>query len=345
MQSQLIELQSTGQTQTIVPQAPIPQAPYGAVDDAHYIQIQNVSIFVSFWNCCVAIVSLQLFHISLQSDSQNEQVQPDEQNEGTADVTLGEILNVMDAKITANTESMKAIVVSLSDLHAKMDLMLQNTQMQASNSNTSASAAAAAPKPVTFKRIITFQDAAKFDADLSLNIEYGEQLAKEFMLKHGTDIGPYGSTRVAPALRQEMFSNQLFKVCSWSGADATGEKKLYEFGDMDHLIEFFWRIVNNADKTFLLDDAKTHFQNVMNRKKSLKDDDQIKIKPHSKKRPLLGSYKKSKRAKNAEGDAENSKEDAENSAEPAIEIDNEHHNAANDDNAANDEKTTPVSNE
>lgn len=211
---------------------------------------------------------------------------------------IGVILNAIDAKVTANSEAIKSLSTSLVDLHAKMDLLLQNCKLQPSHDNQTVNPEiVAAPKLLNFKPIATIEDANQFERDL-LNREFEMPLRKQLVLAHGTDIGPYGKTRVAHDLRVKLFDLKFFTLCSWSGSSIKGRSGLYAFSDFENIYNFFWSIVNIADKTFVEDDAKHFFQNIMNRKRSLNIGDDSGgpkkkiIRPHSKIRPKIGKYKK-----------------------------------------------------
>lgn len=159
-----------------------------------------------------------------------------------------------------------------------------------------------------FKRIKTIDDAKQMD-QLLKNVEYEEHLSKQLIREFGTDIGiGSGKRHVAFDLKARMFENSFFTHFSWSGQSHKERVELTAFRSYGTLINFFWKIVNNADQSFNVNDNKRFFQGVMNRKHQCSDNAEDsaaparkRIKSHGKIRPKIGSYKKKQRTEIHDG--------------------------------------------
>lgn len=158
------------------------------------------------------------------------------ENQNQQEVTVADPFISLDAKMTAATKSIELLSAALADVNAKVDVLLQNTQIvqtvQPKNDQPMQPV-----EPVEMGRIESEDDANKFEIALSY-AEYKKQLRKEFFREFGQDIGPYGKVRIAHDVRNKMFSNKFFTLCSWSGTSIKNRGDLLAFSKYEKTIKF-----------------------------------------------------------------------------------------------------------
>lgn len=163
------------------------------------------------------------------------------------------------------------------------------------------------PISITLNRIKTVDDANRMEQWLK-NVGFKKQLSEQLIRQFGTNVGiGSGKRHVAFDLKARMFENSFFTNCTWTGYSPNEQRGMVAFQSFERLIELFWKIVNNADQTFTMDDNKCFFQKIIRRKYQYNDDNddddaegraasvRKRIRSHDKILLKIGSDKKKQR--------------------------------------------------
>lgn len=119
---------------------------------------------------------------------------------------------------------------------------------------------------VDMSKIETVDDLTKFEEELGKE-DFEKEVYKYWTQRLGSNMGTGCGKNKAFSLSDQMFSRSFFTLFSWTGHSMSTDVNKLSLQTFKRTVNMFWKIVNNCDGTYSIDDNKDFLQRLMNKAK------------------------------------------------------------------------------
>lgn len=235
-------------------------------------------------------------HFLFNSDAFEDEGEVQNPNESLLDLNslfnLDKRLDNIDANIRKLCESNVYLKLGMETImkHMKVPVNSEN-QVVNTESNQSPEEETKHTSINTIAELNQFEESVKDET-------FRRKLLGKFCREMGKDTAKGLGRNVALTLIDEIFTRELFLLCSWTGqtADTAFPEGKVAFQKYPETVKFFWEIVNNADKSYDVIANRLFLQDIMSQAKqrAIKKELCKRIRSTNKCRPSKLKYKKRK---------------------------------------------------
>lgn len=214
-------------------------------------------------------------------------------------------LTAMEQNMQQNTQMLQNLVESSAKMENMMQFLMKHVKIDSESvkgeSGGTATHVSSNVGPLKddgfgreFKQMDSIEDIQNFENLMETNEKYVQRALEYFKCAIGSSLGTGTGKTAAFALVDLMFTRQFFLKFSWTGIGSSRAEKKVALQQFGLTLDFFWKIITNADSSFDKSANRSFFQDVMNRaKKRVEEADQLPKRRSTKKnRPKVGNYKK-----------------------------------------------------